>query len=786
MFMLKSLFSRVWNDPNTSELAQLPTGQLYLVRPNSIKGSRECIYNDAMATVRRTPTEHHFHLVVTKVYAEGDEPTLEEDDESEDERVFLLDEALQFRSSNFEGTTSFQWADLDGDEGDFFEFVAIGSNAPTAAFFETSILKAMYERKYLRSSDSATEAELADLTYQPPPPLAKAPPATPKAKKTATTASPSPAPVTSSAPPTPAKPETKAKAPPAEAETQSSQVSERPAVVDEEAQLYLWESEPIEQFAFQAGVRAYIVENEEFEYYLTAIENGTYWLAHPISEDLGGRWSKNLLSFTWSHLSQEGVASSWCFRFPDVGAFQRFQREYVRCVWEVTNQASWEKIKADEQQYAIDSHNFDQDTEMHDVSDEEEDVEDELSTVEGKLAFQDRSAIGDLTAGLEENSEDEDSDDEHGPVRMPDAGGKNKLLANGYKNGLSYIARGKNIGVFRKTEDDTLEYAATISKLLTPQGKQFAPKKMMLHQQDATLVLMNEQNPNALYQMDIETGKIVEEWKISDYMEINAMAPDSKFAQMTPQQTLVGTSHNALFRIDPRVSGNKLVDSEYKQYTTKAAFSGVTTTDKGQLAVASEKGDIRLFDSIGKNAKTALPALGDPVIGVDVTADGRYVVATCRTYLLLIDTLIGDGRYAGSLGFDRSFPANAKPMPKRLQLRPEHLGYMGGHVSFTPARFNSGPESEEQFIVTSTGNFVIAWDFRKVKKGRLDRYDIKQYEQQVMADDFRMGDNKDIVVALSDNVHLTKKQALVKPTRQSLANPTSSLRSRSNIVNAPY
>jgi hypothetical protein len=87
--------------------------------------------------------------------------------------------------------------------------------------------------------------------------------------------------------------------------------------------------------------------------------------------------------------------------------------------------------------------------------------------------------IGDLTAALEENSEDEEeSDDEHGPVRMPDAGGKNKLLANGYKNGLSYIARGKNIGVFRKTQDDSLEYAATISKLLTPQGKQFAPKKV--------------------------------------------------------------------------------------------------------------------------------------------------------------------------------------------------------------------------------------------------------------------------------------------------------------------
>jgi hypothetical protein len=187
--------------------------------------------------------------------------------------------------------------------------VAIGSNAPTAAFFETSILKAMYERKYLRSSDSATETELAALVYQPPPPT-KAAPETPKAKKTAPVQSPSPAPVTSSVPPTPVKSEIQPKAPPPEAESQSSQVSERPAVVDEEAQLYLWESEPVEQFAFQAGVRAYIVENDEFDCessvhsqrasdvkfasvdYLTAIENGTYWLAHPISEDLSGRWSK--------------------------------------------------------------------------------------------------------------------------------------------------------------------------------------------------------------------------------------------------------------------------------------------------------------------------------------------------------------------------------------------------------------------------------------------------------------------------------------------------------------
>lgn len=208
----------------------------------------------------------------------------------------------------------------------------------------------------------------------------------------------------------------------------------------------------------------------------------------------------------------------------------------------------------------------------------------------------------------------------------------------------------------------------------------------MLHDQDSKMIIMNPNEKNSLFNLDIERGKIVEEWKVHEDVTVDHIAPENKFAPTTREQTLIGASHNALFRIDPRVSGTKLVDSQFKQYVSKNKFSGVATTASGKLAVASEKGDIRLFDSIGKNAKTALPPLGDPIIGVDVTADGRWVVATTKTYLLLIDTKIGEGRYAGSLGFDRSFPANAKPIPRRLQLRSEHVAYMGYNVSFTPAR----------------------------------------------------------------------------------------------------
>jgi hypothetical protein len=290
---------------------------------------------------------------------------------------------------------------------------------------------------------------------------------------------------------------------------------------------------------------------------------------------------------------------------------------------------------------------------------------------------------------------------------MPQAlaqGDRNSQLTVGYKGDRSYVVRGNNIGVFNHSAGSNVKYYATISKIATPKGKEFKPKnvrtpynfllssiyqlfcQVMLHDQDTKMVLMNPSDPHSLFSMDIERGKIVEEWKVHDDISVDHIAPDNKFAPTTREQTLVGASHNALFRIDPRVSGTKMVESQFKQYVSKNKFSGVATTASGKLAVASEKGDIRLFDTIGKNAKTALPPLGDPILGIDVTADGRWIVGTTRTYLLLIDTLIGEGRYQGSLGFDRSFPASSKPIPRRLQLRPEHVAYMGHSVSFTPAR----------------------------------------------------------------------------------------------------
>ena len=191
----------------------------------------------------------------------------------------------------------------------------------------------------------------------------------------------------------------------------------------------------------------------------------------------------------------------------------------------------------------------------------------------------------------------------------------------------------------------------------------------MLHQEDSSLVLQNPNELSNLYRMDLEVGKVVEEWKAPGSISFNAFGPRSKLAQTTQEPTLLGLSHNALFVLDPRLSDNKIVESQHQKYASKVQFSAMATTEAGYIAVASEKGVIRLFDRVGVRAKVTLPSLGEIITGLDVSADGRWILATCKTYLLLIDVLISEGKHKGDLGFKRSLSKESKPRPKCLRLR---------------------------------------------------------------------------------------------------------------------
>ena len=94
--------------------------------------------------------------------------------------------------------------------------------------------------------------------------------------------------------------------------------------------------------------------------------------------------------------------------------------------------------------------------------------------------------------------------------------------------------------------------------------------------------------------------------------------------------------------------------------------------------------------------------------------DGNWVLATTKTYLLAIPTLCSNGK----TGFDHRM-GKEKPMPIKLTISARDISCYGlQNLNFRPAHFNNFTSNgEESSIVTSTGDFLITWNFKRVKRG---------------------------------------------------------------------
>lgn len=65
--------------------------------------------------------------------------------------------------------------------------------------------------------------------------------------------------------------------------------------------------------------------------------------------------------------------------------------------------------------------------------------------------------------------------------------------------------------------------------------------------------------------------------------------------------------------------------------------------------------------------------------------------------------------------------------------------------------------------MTSTGRWVVTWNFRKVKQNVLDVYQLKEYNDDVVQDQFARNSDKKVIVALPDDVLLAAKTKM-RPT----------------------
>lgn len=269
------------------------------------------------------------------------------------------------------------------------------------------------------------------------------------------------------------------------------------------------------------------------------------------------------------------------------------------------------------------------------------------------------------------------------------------------------------------------------------------PKKALLMRAETNMLLMSpathgKPHTKGLHQFDIETGKVVTEWKFEkDGTDITMrdITNDSKGAQMDPTgSTFLGLDDNRLCRWDMRdkngivqdlASGGPVLNwAQGHQFSRGTNFQCFASTGDGSIAVGSIDGKIRLYSiNSMRQAKTAFPGLGSPITHVDVTYDGKWILGTTDTYLVLICTMFTDKEGKVKTGFSGRM-GNKIPAPRLLKLTPLDSHMAGLNNKFRGAQFSWVTENgkQERHLVATVGKFSVIWNFQQVKDSSHECY----------------------------------------------------------------
>eukprot|EP00775_Hariotina_reticulata_P006643 gene6643-6868_t len=285
-------------------------------------------------------------------------------------------------------------------------------------------------------------------------------------------------------------------------------------------------------------------------------------------------------------------------------------------------------------------------------------------------------------------------------------------------NTNSYLRRGATFDVMRNVEGGVEDAGEQGSVLLTNGESR-----------------MNMLSPGAntkLFHADVEYQKVVSEWTFQkDNVDIPQadIAHDRKAAQLEDNvNTMLGLDNNRLCRWDmrdPRGVVQEAGDASPivqwtggKDFARGTNFSCMATSGSGHVVVGSKDGKIRFYSNKTlTQAKTSIPGLGKPITAVDVTFDGRWVLATTDDYLMVVKASFEDDGEDGEQDYAFTDRGGGKlAVPRLLRLKPEDKLVTGGRP-FKNGRFTWVTEtnSQERWVVASCGKYTVIWNFRRVK-----------------------------------------------------------------------
>jgi len=246
--------------------------------------------------------------------------------------------------------------------------------------------------------------------------------------------------------------------------------------------------------------------------------------------------------------------------------------------------------------------------------------------------------------------------------------------------------------------------------------------------------MLNPTRKNLIHIFDTETGKSLQNMDISNTidgveMPIDILTPQVKYSQLKSTDVLenYGVSGNMAFKLetDMRTPNSKVTIKEKTEIPSKKGgrFNAVATTGNGDMVIGTNFGEIKLYSNPErgwKKAKTNINQLTSEVIGVDVSYDGEWVVWTTKEFLALLRVTFEKGGTVYS-GFQKSIASELRENCLILKLSEKDVAtYNIKEVNFAPAKFDNNPGvvsgGAETYIVTTTGPYIVKWNFKKLKQ----------------------------------------------------------------------
>lgn len=409
---------------------------------------------------------------------------------------------------------------------------------------------------------------------------------------------------------------------------------------------------------------------------------------------------------------------TWALRFPNTSTFNLFLQKYNRAVFEnrfamELNEINEVKIFGDDFMMRLGPET----KESRQAWVEDMDIDDQPHPNELKTPTKDKAVGNPRESPI------------HGVVMG--AGDRSFLLREGQLDVMRNVMSGvedTGLALVLKTPPGTS--GSTRRGSITPTSGGFLPSKALLAQGETAINMITPEKSSSLFHTDLETGKVVSEWSfMKDHVEVpmKDISSDTKASQLDHSSTFLALGENRLARWDLRDRKGAVQEAmsspaalSYmagKDYASRPKFNCMATSGDGFIAIGSNDGKVRLYsEKTLTQAKTSIPGLGLPITSIDVTFDGKWVLATTKSYLMVMKTTYRDPTSGKELcGFTNKMGSHA-PAPRLLRLKPEdaaltgHAPLKGGHFAWVTER-----GKQERWIVASCGNYTVLWNFRSVK-----------------------------------------------------------------------